>query len=100
MLEVKSILSKEPYYQAKYKVDYKALLECRDERYIQSSVNSNLASQLAQQVLKRSQVEQLDAPEGREFRVLAYIYSRQELIDLLTKAFTEGRLISNNLSLP
>lgn len=86
----KEILAKEQYFQAQYNVTYTQLMQ---ERYpIEHESKCHLVKLLAYEILKKINIETHDEHEARQFRVRVYMYSREDMLRLLTEAYTRGRL--------
>ena len=99
-LDAKRILAKEKCYKTTAEVDYVSL--CEPDRFGNPKhyVKLNLASRLAKEVLAIVPVETFDAPDSRHYQITAYIFSRQEMLEIVQRAFDQGRLNSPNYHYP
>ena len=75
---------------AQYITSWELVQQMRDTKYVESDAKRALTIKLADKILETVPVTQTNTDEGLRFRVKVFIYTPEELEDLLEKAYNRG----------
>jgi hypothetical protein len=89
-IEVKEILRKEPFLQIKELVTYEAIINSKDEAYVEHVVKDSIIRQLAEHIYKVLELTKTDTHNGLEYKAETYFFTRTQLLRLADECYHAG----------
>ena len=91
--DLKELLGKQDpkLLHAQHTTSWEVVQQMRDTKYVESDAKRALTIKLADKILETTPFTQTNTDAGLQFRVKVYFYSKEELQELLGKAYRLGQ---------
>lgn len=77
-------------FTGRHKVSWQALAEAHDQRYLEHLCKKQMIEEFCHTVGKRFAFKVTEDVQGREWKLLGFVFSERELLDLLYAAYRLG----------
>lgn len=94
--DTRALLAGEKYIALEYTISHQMLIDTSNiEYYAKREMKYKFAKHIVDHI--EPQIKETDEPRGRVYRAYLYTYSREDLINLLDKAYMLGLNTRNRL---